>query len=356
MLTSALIDHYVDSSPGTSFVSSSSYTPLANKLYRIAISHWNSTPPATVSVSAWGLTWSVANSGVGGSSTPDSRVSYVYAWSGASPSSGTITITTSATVDDVIVEIREWSGADSSGTIVQTAKNDSIFSTSITVTLGSAITGNNGVDAAFFNYEGRGSVSPGTGYSLGSEDIDAGDGFAQVTIYKIPGTTTPSISYSGGSLAMAGVAAEIKEAAGALSATVNQATETDTAQAVTWAPKKRTVGQVTEADIAQPVTRRKALTVGQVIEVDFAQAITRVKRKTIGQVSETDLAQTVTRSGVTVAVGQVNETDTAQAIAWAPKRRLVGQALEQDLAQPIVRAGTTAPSDWLIRARRRGRR
>lgn len=43
---------------------------------------------------------------------------------------------------------------------------------------------------------------------------------------------------------------------GAQTVAVGQATETDTAQAISWAPKRRLVGQVSETDLAQGMTSR----------------------------------------------------------------------------------------------------
>ena len=72
-------------------------------------------------------------------------------------------------------------------------------------------------------------------------------------------------------------------------------------------------------------------TVNQAFETDLAQPLTARKTKTLGQTSETDLAQPIT-AHKTRALGQTTETDTALAVAWAPKRRLVNLATETDLA------------------------
>lgn len=186
---------------------------------------------------------------------------------------------------------------------------------------------------------------------------------------------------------------------------VGQVTETDLAQAISWAPKNRLVGQATETDLAQAITSSKIKAIGQVTETDLAQAISSRKlkalsqvsetdlaqaissrkTKTLGQVSETDLAQTITPSGTKIiavdqatetdlaqaiasskvkalgqpaetdlaqaitrvksrALGQATETDAAQAIAWAPKIRLVGQATETDAAQAITVVSAAAPA------------
>lgn len=145
-------------------------------------------------------------------------------------------------------------------------------------------------------------------------------------------------------------------ATGGQTVTVNQVSETDTAQTIAWAPKNRLVNQTSEADLAQALTRiklkalgqaleidlaqalnrLKTRTLGQTTETDLAQALNRLKAKTLGQTSETDLAQPVIRTGAPIPIGQASETDLAQAIAWAPKRRLINQVFEIDLAQLIT--------------------
>src|SRR3990172_1760690 len=119
---------------------------------------------------------------------------------------------------------------------------------------------------------------------------------------------------------------------------LGQVTETDLAQAISWAPKRRLLGQVTETDLAQAFGVRKTKALGQVTESDLAQSLTSRKTKALGQVTETDLAQALTRVK-TRALGQVTETDLAQALAWAPKHRLLGQVTETDLAQAFSVVG-----------------
>jgi hypothetical protein len=137
--------------------------------------------------------------------------------------------------------------------------------------------------------------------------------------------------------------------------TLAQALETDTAQAITRA-KAKTLGQATETDTAQPAAPRKVLAIGQAAETDLAQAVTvsgnkiiavaqatetdaaqaltGAKRAAIAQTTETDTAQAITR-GKARTIGQTTETDAAQAVAHA-KTKLLGQATETDTAQPIA--------------------
>jgi len=118
---------------------------------------------------------------------------------------------------------------------------------------------------------------------------------------------------------------------------VGQSAETDSAQAVAWAPKRRLAGQVVETDLAQAVLRVKRVAVAQVSETELAQPIALRKVRTVGQVTETDLAEALFKRKV-VVVGQPSEADMAQAIARV-KGLLLGQALETDLAQSITEAG-----------------
>lgn len=119
---------------------------------------------------------------------------------------------------------------------------------------------------------------------------------------------------------------------------VGQSSEADLAQALTHR-KTRAVGQPSEADLAQAMARSKVKAVGQVVETDLAQPVTRVKAKAVGQPSETDTAQAIThRRGVNV--GQPTEADTAQAIASHTKAKAVGLVTEADLAQPAARRKT----------------
>jgi len=138
---------------------------------------------------------------------------------------------------------------------------------------------------------------------------------------------------------------------------VNQANETDTAQAVSRI-KNKAVGQNTETDLSQAIAKIKQLVTGQNLETDLAQSITRQKVYAIAQIAETDLAQTITvGSGETVipvaqvsetdstfsvtvrkivSVTQVTETDTPQLIL-SIKIVALGQVTESELAQAISR-------------------
>lgn len=121
---------------------------------------------------------------------------------------------------------------------------------------------------------------------------------------------------------------------------VNQATETDLAQAIARV-KQKAVGQATETDAAQVITPANPPTVvalGQATETDAAQAVSRVKQRAVAQSVETDASQPIGKSKAK-AVAQALEADLAQAIAEV-KRRAVNQAAEADAAQPVGKVKT----------------
>lgn len=122
-----------------------------------------------------------------------------------------------------------------------------------------------------------------------------------------------------------------------LSAVIGQALEADTAQPVSWAPKRRLVGQATETDLAQAIVRSKLRALGQAIETDTAGAVAGRKTRAVGQAVETDIAQALTKAK-RKALGQATETDLSQAIT-ARKTRAIGQASEADSAQPVTATG-----------------
>lgn len=127
-------------------------------------------------------------------------------------------------------------------------------------------------------------------------------------------------------------------AGGATAATVavGQATETDSALALTVkVGAVVVVGQATETDSALAATTKTGVlvVVGQATETDSALTVTvtDVTPLTIavGQATETDAAQTAL-THVKIAVGQVTETDEALALGTIHVRVPVGQATETD--------------------------
>ncbi len=114
-------------------------------------------------------------------------------------------------------------------------------------------------------------------------------------------------------------------------ADVAQATETDTGQAVTPA-RLKDIAQATETDLAQIIDPARLAAVVQAIEIDTALVV--AVPAAIGQATETDLAQLISPARLE-AVVQAIETDTAQAITPAELNDVV-QAAETDTAQPVT--------------------
>lgn len=118
--------------------------------------------------------------------------------------------------------------------------------------------------------------------------------------------------------------------------TVNQATETDSVQAISRIKSKAT-GQATETDTAQAITRNRSKVLALAAETDTAQLVSRLKTRTTNTATESDSARPLT-SVKRKLIGQATETDTALAVTRT-KQKLLGLATETDSARSIVRLG-----------------
>lgn len=119
-----------------------------------------------------------------------------------------------------------------------------------------------------------------------------------------------------------------------ITATVAQATETDTATALGEA-KARAVGQAAETDTAAALVGRKAKAASQAAETDTAGAITPVAGHIVGRATETDTATTTARSKA-LGVARAVETDSGTPVT-PRKLRAVQAATETDTATVLVR-------------------
>lgn len=127
----------------------------------------------------------------------------------------------------------------------------------------------------------------------------------------------------------------------ALSATANQASETDSIPGALGKAKALALGAVTaETDTSQPLTSAKALALGAVTaETDTAQAVTVLKTKALGLASETDTSQPVTAGGaIEVAVGLASETDSIPGALGSAKTKAPGLSSETETSQPLTSA------------------
>jgi len=164
-----------------------------------------------------------------------------------------------------------------------------------------------------------------------------GGGFTMMTGEKAvagsTGTCTATLLLTANFKAQVLIAV-IGAAAAPINVTVNQVTNTNTAQAITKR-KTKVVGQIAATDTAQAITKRKLKAFTQIVETNTAQAVTRRKTRTIGQVSEISASNAVTElTGQTIVVGQVVQTNTAQNVA-VRKTRTIGQVVNSNTTQTI---------------------
>jgi hypothetical protein len=130
----------------------------------------------------------------------------------------------------------------------------------------------------------------------------------------------------------------VSEAAGGIEEPLNQASETDAAQAMGKA-KEKALGINAETDLSQPLGKAKTKALGQAsAETDTALALVVQKSHTIGPNAETDTALAFT-SAKTKALGQASESDTALAIP-ASKAKEIGQPADTETALPLGKAKT----------------
>lgn len=138
---------------------------------------------------------------------------------------------------------------------------------------------------------------------------------------------------------------------GGISQAIGQATEADTAQALTvLAGQSVAIAQAVETDAARPLVAAQARTILRATETDAAQALRAAQARGIGRASETDTAQPFTTPGTQIVpIGLALEIDAAGLLA-ASQSRAIGRTLEADAAQSLraavsVPIGTAAETD-----------
>lgn len=124
---------------------------------------------------------------------------------------------------------------------------------------------------------------------------------------------------------------------------VNQAVESDLAQALTFLPATVSLDQPVESDLAQPVDHYRIKPVGQATSVETAQpvALSHTSKIILGQATETQLAQVVA-AGRILPVAQVAETDEILGPITGAHLAEIGQSVETSDANPVTALGTTA--------------
>lgn len=205
----------VDTDGGTS-ATTASISPTGNALVLCDVVNIDSdfSAPATPTVSGNGLTWvqvaTLTHVNIG----PNDLVRITrFRAMGASPSSGTVTISCGVNQSAIAYSIYEITGVDTSGTngsgaVVQTVTNDSADAAvgSLTVTLAAFGSANNMAIGAFAYGGDTSDFAVGSGFTL----IHEPSGATLFTEYKLNDTTVDASNST--SQPLAGIASEIKEA------------------------------------------------------------------------------------------------------------------------------------------------
>lgn len=166
---------------------------------------------APTSVTGNGLTWNQIITKASAAGTV--RGSLYYAM-GASPSNGALSVTFSGNQTGAAIHVFELSGADGTGTIVQSASNAAAAAGSVTVTLSAFASANNATVACFGGLRNAG-INPDMGFTeiydngYTTPSTEAESGWKNAEDTSITGT------WSAGTADIVGVACEVKLATAA---------------------------------------------------------------------------------------------------------------------------------------------
>lgn len=168
---------------------------------------------------------------------------------------------------------------------------------------------------------------------------DFNQGGAASRIVSATGTFSTTPSWTTARTAIGLIVTYRDGAAAGTTVNIGQASETDTAGAIT-AAKAKSTGQASETDTSGTIIPAKSLAIGQASETDTAGAIGPEVEGgtdiTIGQATETDAAQPILVAKA-VPIGQASETDTAEPVTVA-KTVLIGLATETETVGPFTLA------------------
>lgn len=216
-----------------SSASTSSITPVANKLYLLTVACRTnlSIDSNTPSVSGCGLTWSIVTDGTNTGNvlfdtTSASRKRQVlFRALGSTPSTGSLTIDYGGqTQTGIVWTLEELDGIDTSSPIVQVATNRDTTATASTITATlAAFSSTNNATFGSMAADGNPTKTPnvGTGFSQIGTANNSGDGVVVCSEFRSDNDTTVDISWSGGVVDMGAIALEIK-AAGSVAAQPRQ--------------------------------------------------------------------------------------------------------------------------------------
>lgn len=205
---------------GNSNATTTSISPGANKLLLLSVSSRTgiSANPNQPTITGNGLTWVPINTVIWDETSSSRRRTTLFRAMGASPSSGTISISFGGqNQTDVIWVVDSLEGADTSGTngsgaIIQSAINDneSGSATGLTVSLSSF---ENASNAAYgtFAVDTNNAPSAGTGFSIvGQEDNGFSNSMWHLSEFKSNSDTSVDFSNNGQATLVGGIAVEVK--------------------------------------------------------------------------------------------------------------------------------------------------
>lgn len=190
-----------------------SITPAVGSIQFLFVSNTRLSAPTLPTVTGAGRTWTQMSGGTAVSAGDDRRVTGFFAISGA-PSTGVLTIDFGGvTQTGCLWSISESTGHSTTGTVVQTATNDRVGVSSITVTLGAFSNVENATIGAMVKGS-SGGTAPGTGYTE-IHDVNISSpapAFEMESEFRSDNATAVVWNFAGGQNATA-IAAEIKATA-----------------------------------------------------------------------------------------------------------------------------------------------
>jgi len=348
-VTQALLTNAESQTNGTGFTTAS-VSPTGDYLQLLAV-HGSNTggggAPAVPSISGNGLTWVL----IAEADTDTSYSSvFLFRAMGASPSTGTITITYAETMDDCQWSLSEFTGVDTGGTngsaaIVQSAVNTVGVTASITATLAAFGSANNATYGAFGQlYAGDGtppSATPGTGFTEITEDgFDDGSYTSGLqTQWRDDNDTTVDITWDS-SYDCGVVAVEIK--AGAAAAPTGTVDVTDVDDTSTTAGEQIFTGTANTTDVDDVTTTAGTQTyLGTSDTTDVDDTSTAAGEVIfIGTANTTDVDDTSATAGELIFTGTLNTTDVDDIIAASGEQITTGTSNTTDVDDTTATAGT----------------
>lgn len=181
-------------SGGSSYTTTASITPAANKLILAAVVvSVAATPTPTVSLSGCGLTW--VQVGVTDQAS-NIRTAYLFRAMGPSPTAGQLTATLGSAATSFLIcvdqlDATDTSGTDGSGAISEVLiYNTTAGDTSVSATFAGAVDPANAVYAAIGVEGTQELVTPGSGYTALGQTFIGAPSSSLLTEFDASGTTT----------------------------------------------------------------------------------------------------------------------------------------------------------------------